>query len=219
MEDVAKGGRTILFVSHNMAAVNNLCSACILLQAGKLSNLGPTEETINIYRSLVSRPVDKSEGLEIFRPNWAIPLITCVKLKINNDRIGNLIPMGEDFSIEITFDTQKFRPLKNPVMGVVIKHAFLGTIGGVNTRMTGFHPRTGPYDTGLMQCTLRHPPLLQGLYLIDVWLGDGLEDLDTLTECISFSIAESNIYKTGQTPFAQMGTIYLEPEWEICSPS
>ena len=135
------------------------------------------------------------------------------------DQITNIIPMGDDFSIELTFDSHKLHPLKKPVMGVVIKHSFLGTIGGVNTRMTGFQSQNGPYDRAFMQCRLRHPPLLQGQYLVDVWLGDGLEDLDTLTECISFNIAESNIYRTGRTPFSQMGTIFLEPEWEICPAS
>jgi len=49
MDEVSKSGRTILFVSHNMNAVNSLCSRCIHLQKGKISDIGKTEDIINQY--------------------------------------------------------------------------------------------------------------------------------------------------------------------------
>src|SRR6185503_12479081 len=49
MKDVATSGRTVLFVSHNMAAVSNLCTSCIVMEAGKLSFQGPTEQGIERY--------------------------------------------------------------------------------------------------------------------------------------------------------------------------
>jgi lipopolysaccharide transport system ATP-binding protein len=49
MGDVAKEGRTILFVSHNMAHINNLCSICILLEAGKISQQGHPSLVIQQY--------------------------------------------------------------------------------------------------------------------------------------------------------------------------
>ncbi|MFN8530017.1 MAG: ABC transporter ATP-binding protein [Anaerolineae bacterium] len=51
MGDVAKSGRTVLFVSHNMAAVQQLCSNAILLEHGQISYQGSTNETINHYLS------------------------------------------------------------------------------------------------------------------------------------------------------------------------
>jgi len=49
MGTVAKEGRTILFVSHNLAAVRNLCSRTLLLEAGRVEKMGPTEEVIGHY--------------------------------------------------------------------------------------------------------------------------------------------------------------------------
>jgi lipopolysaccharide transport system ATP-binding protein len=49
MQDVASGGRTVLFVSHNMAAISKLCQKCILLNAGEVKRVGPTEEIIPHY--------------------------------------------------------------------------------------------------------------------------------------------------------------------------
>lgn len=49
MGTVAKAGRTILFVSHNLAAVRNLCSRTLLLESGRIEKLGPTDEVIDHY--------------------------------------------------------------------------------------------------------------------------------------------------------------------------
>jgi len=49
MQDVSKRGRTILFVSHNMAAVTKLCSQCAFLDGGRLKLIGPTDEIIPHY--------------------------------------------------------------------------------------------------------------------------------------------------------------------------
>ena len=50
MKDVSgKDGRTVLFVSHNMGAVNNLCNKGILMQNGKINSYGSIESTINNY--------------------------------------------------------------------------------------------------------------------------------------------------------------------------
>lgn len=49
MGEVAKGGRTVLFVSHNMGAVKNLCSTGILLENGKVSIIGKVNNVIEIY--------------------------------------------------------------------------------------------------------------------------------------------------------------------------
>jgi lipopolysaccharide transport system ATP-binding protein len=49
MQDVAKQGRTVLFVSHNMNAIGSLCTSAILLRNGALYKKGPTREIINHY--------------------------------------------------------------------------------------------------------------------------------------------------------------------------
>ena len=50
MGDVSKGeGRTVLFVSHNMTAISNLCNSSILLNEGKILKIGNTETVIDTY--------------------------------------------------------------------------------------------------------------------------------------------------------------------------
>jgi len=54
MEDVARGGRTVLFVSHNLGAVRSLCSHVILLERGGMTFHGRTEEGLNHYEARLS---------------------------------------------------------------------------------------------------------------------------------------------------------------------
>jgi lipopolysaccharide transport system ATP-binding protein len=56
MHDVAKAGRTVLFVSHNMSAVRKLCDNAILLHEGKVQLRGPTEPIISAYHQQVGTP-------------------------------------------------------------------------------------------------------------------------------------------------------------------
>ena len=51
MQDVASGGRTVIFVSHDLAAVEKLCSRAILMDAGRCQADGPTYQTIEHYQS------------------------------------------------------------------------------------------------------------------------------------------------------------------------
>src|SRR6185369_6693561 len=54
MQGIAKEGRTVLFVSHNMAAVQHLCNRVIVLESGKISFAGETKEGVNHYFKTVS---------------------------------------------------------------------------------------------------------------------------------------------------------------------
>ena len=213
MGDVAREGRTVLFVSHNMAAISNLCPSSMLLNQGRMVCLNKTGDVIEQYQ-LTIKAVNSPEDVKRLRPSWARPMITSVRILSDDGEPRDSFPLGSDIIVEMSFDAQS-EALSNPVMGVVINHLTRGTAGGVNTRMSGFWPSNGPYHSAVMRCKLRRIPLLQGSYTVDVWLGNGMTDVDMLKDCASFSIEATDFYGTGQTPFAHMGLVALEPLWEI----
>ncbi len=218
MEDVAASGRTVIFVSHQMAAISNLCSSCIMLQKGELSFFGTTESAIKRYLALSTKAKQEATGnLQAFRPSWARPLIKSLRILNSNAQEQTSFALGSDITFEMTFVTQDANKLKAPVMGVVINHATFGIAGGVNTRMTGFSTDSEPYASATMRCTLKKVPFLQGEYTADIWLGDGSTDVDTVTGYLSFHIEDTDVYETGRAPFAHMGIIFLEAAWQIIS--
>ncbi|MDG2433721.1 ABC transporter ATP-binding protein [Flavobacterium sp.] len=103
MQDISrKGGRTVLFVSHNMAAIQKLCNKCILLEYGKFVTQGRTEDVIQYY--LERSKENKSEYLF----NTAVSkhkVAYATKLRIE-DAGGNLmseVPVGKSWCAKIDF--------------------------------------------------------------------------------------------------------------------
>jgi lipopolysaccharide transport system ATP-binding protein len=79
MHDVATGGRTVLFVSHNMQAVSALCNRCLFLRVGSLAYEGSVKETIELYLSTFSKSTgsdelsDRRPGTGEYRYTFASP--------------------------------------------------------------------------------------------------------------------------------------------------
>ena len=95
MQDVSKGeGRTVLFVSHNMASVKNLCSKGVLLENGHVSYMGTANETIDVY-------VNKqfSSGSKIVDGiYWTKPSVHISSITINdNDNSRIEVPSSDKY--------------------------------------------------------------------------------------------------------------------------
>jgi lipopolysaccharide transport system ATP-binding protein len=85
MQDVSRGGRTVLFVSHNMAAVRSLCSAAVLLDRGRVSEYGPALVVSDAYLRQATRSVASLETGHIKRPSNIDSRLRITGLSINDD--------------------------------------------------------------------------------------------------------------------------------------
>ena len=65
IRDISTEGRTVLFVSHNIKAIQQLCDVCVLLQAGKLADLGPTPSVVQRYVEQHPGPPKRQPGSKI----------------------------------------------------------------------------------------------------------------------------------------------------------
>jgi len=63
MGDIAKGGRTVLFISHNMAAIRNLCKRALWLDKGQLVKIGPVDEVVRAYEEEQMKYVSASSHI------------------------------------------------------------------------------------------------------------------------------------------------------------
>lgn len=104
MEDVAKEGRTILFVSHNMGSILNLCNKAILFKQGALYDYGFTREIVNIYLNCGG---SQNTGLfirENFNP--AKDLIESVEILNKDFKIQTNFQYGEPLNIRIKTNSE-----------------------------------------------------------------------------------------------------------------
>jgi lipopolysaccharide transport system ATP-binding protein len=102
MKDVSNSGRTVLFVSHNMEAVQNLCSRAVLLDGGELVMNSSTENVIEKYLESVYSNIEKTE---VLFPDRQLKS-QLVSFKFLTDRKTPFFSFNEDIPIEILFELE-----------------------------------------------------------------------------------------------------------------
>src|SRR6266436_1722149 len=118
MGEVAREGRTVLFVSHNMAAIENLCGRAILLADGQVSYEGGVDECVAAYldSGIMSHEGDVDLTSHATRRSDALPLLKRVRLLDKDGNVKDRFHCGETMRIEFTFDPVV--PLKFPQFGI-----------------------------------------------------------------------------------------------------
>ena len=123
MEDVVSSGRTILFVSHNMQAIKELCHKCILMKNGKIEDIDETNKIINNYLNPAKKnffsTVKIGDYKIQFLKNSPVDVIDIFMIdnKNSSDR-QHLFSMSDDIQIQI--DIKAFDSIKNALIGLSI---------------------------------------------------------------------------------------------------
>ena len=137
MDDAAQGGRTILFVSHNMGAVRQLCQRVIWLDQGKVVADGNPEDVISRYLA------ESSRGFVITQMESDSLRIEKVVLKDGKGRLRTTFSPGEDLGIEIHFFAK--RSIPRPFFWVNVISQY-GSVFGASMLFDGHQP--GKIDGG-----------------------------------------------------------------------
>ena len=85
MRSLPESGRTVLFVSHNMAAIRQLCERSLLLDQGRVVFDGPTEETIDRYQQSLPRPKARGELARRIAELPPDPVFTLLDFSVRQD--------------------------------------------------------------------------------------------------------------------------------------
>jgi len=102
MNDITKKeGRTILFVSHNLAAIQNLCKRCILLKNGKIETIGETKNTIDKYLNIKSNLINTPLRNRLDRQGEGN--IRFTDIKITNSEGLETIKSGDKLTIKLKY--------------------------------------------------------------------------------------------------------------------
>ncbi len=107
MDDVAKEGRTVLFVSHNMSAINRLCSHAILMNAGKVLAQGSTAEVTEKYLT----GLDEEGGARVWNlenaPGTEELKLVSVKLLGKNGNPVSVVDVHDQLNLQIEYHVKK----------------------------------------------------------------------------------------------------------------
>jgi lipopolysaccharide transport system ATP-binding protein len=126
MEDVGHQGRTVLFVSHNMAAITRLCPRAILLDSGRVVDDGRAHDVVGRYLSSgLDCMASRSWPDPATAPGRDVARLRSVAVHTNDGTVAETFDMSEPINISITFDVIKGGSLLLP-------HVHLFTSEGVH---------------------------------------------------------------------------------------
>lgn len=108
MQDVGKQGRTILFVSHNMAAVNMLCNRALLIQDGRVTKSGSPEEVIAAYAGSGSGLVAVREWPDPAKaPGADVVRLRAIRIVSREGKLVDSVDIRDEVGIQMIYDVVK----------------------------------------------------------------------------------------------------------------
>jgi lipopolysaccharide transport system ATP-binding protein len=188
MDEIAKTGRTVIFVSHNMAAVKNLCTRAILIDKGEITFQGQIKEVITQYNSIISQQKLLFDTSDYTIRKRGIKQIYVESVEFNHvnylpsSNLNVKIKLGQsqEFSGKIDLSVFVFDELNNTIFQL----------------STYCYDRPIFYEKGNdYQFELSQIGLSAGIYKIGIWLsGNGIEQ-DYVQDDITIEVDSGNIYE------------------------
>ena len=206
MGQVAKGGRTVIFVSHNMNAITSLCSSGIVLKDGKVDFVGIIPEAVSAYGA----SKDVADSIELGGLNKKSRLKRLTIRQDNKLTEGILEPLCE-VSIDFEFHSQEVLP--KPRIGIAFNNSKGDRVFAVASWLgpTPLPPLVGKC---IVRFTFEMPPLVPGRYTVD----SGLYELDSNFAEEYYSsgaveVSESNYLQTTEPLVSEIGQIHVRSRW------
>ncbi len=213
MGDVAREGRTVLFVSHNMAAIEKLCGHAVLLDQGRVAHLGKVNDCVAAYidsgNPSSSADVDLSQHPA--RGARKVPLLKRLRLLDKNNNVKDRFVCGESMKLEFTIAPTI--SLRNPQLGVGVNDSIGSRVFSISTYFS---------DTSLpsldreckVTCEIDALPLAPGRYTLSLsagTMGDLL--IDCLEDAVAFAVDAVDFYGNGRLPEARYGRVLVRSRW------
>jgi lipopolysaccharide transport system ATP-binding protein len=203
MQDVSKGsGRTVLFVSHNMAAVKNLCTRAILLQNGFIVNQGDVNSVVDTY-------VDSVE--EIIKTEFQNNITNNNNIYIKSFKITTVAETGKAFGFEANIYSEN-EVYTAFAVGIRLKdsspimHIYSGHVGENFKLKKGENLLTGKLDSLFLG---------SGIYDLNLWLGFGAVVYDFHKQALTIAVKEGAIRKNGPISSKNGYPVITNAKWEI----
>ncbi|MCE9644884.1 MAG: ABC transporter ATP-binding protein [Chloroflexi bacterium] len=218
MGEVAKEGRTVLFVSHNMAAVKQLCSQGILLNFGVIREMGPVDEVINQYLDIFNRTNNVNLLERADRFGSSIFRFTKIQLKNSTGKVVNHIASDEPVEFSIQYTSPETKPLRNVSISIRIEDELGQYVFTLATEFTGNDFPELP-SSGVIVCRVPAIQLVAGEYMVFLWCAINGETSDMIENATRFYVDQSDVYNSGKYPVKHKHGIFIVPHsWQQINP-
>jgi len=196
MDDVSKEGRTILFVSHNMAAIEALCENAILLKQGLVVKKGITASILDLYmNSLSEKGVLNRLDESIERKGQGLIKFNKIQFIIDGHQVDRLIT-GKDVTIKLSFKIKNNQQFKNCRVGIAIKTFFSDLIVLSTEMVMPEMPNIGANDC--LNFHISRLPLSEGTYNLVLFLEANKIIHDWITDSLTIDVESADYYGHGK---------------------
>jgi homopolymeric O-antigen transport system ATP-binding protein len=213
MGDVARQGRTILFVSHNMAAVESLCSTAYLLENGKLVASGATKTVIDAYLSSIPTLCNTSLEHRTDRQGDGRLRFTSIEFRSDEDVPTAVAQTGQTLLISVAY-TSTSDTVKNVGMSIDIFTQNGQCMLMLNNEMVGADFESVP-GVGRFSCRVERFPLSPGQYSITLFCMVNGIIADWVQQAALLTVEPGDFYGTGRLPPATHGGFLTPQKWQI----
>ncbi len=215
MAEVASGGRTVLLVSHNMAAIHALSDEVLLLDEGRLVRQGTATDTVGAYVAALEGATSGAESSDL-RPLHRVAAGEAGFAEgfLNGRplRARHTAGSGGTLSFELLLDVPE--PRRQCFVGINIEDEFGVRVWSLHSRWDGprFDLAAGPCR---VTCSAAPVPVVPGTYHVGLELIAGRERLDLLERVATLVIVESGNGAGTETPTREHGYISSPARWTI----
>ena len=190
MGDFAKSGRTVLFVSHQMSAVQSLCSHAVLMQKGKVLETGPKSQIVAAYINMSSRAGMAGEWIDLDTGKTGEGKTAWFsKIKIQSHELAAAFELFPDGSATFTFVIEAATNVSAIFFSIVIYDRFDTRLVDFNTSrcLNSLSLAKGTNEFVIKAESLHLNP---GQYKLGVWMADGNEVLDQNPNAATIKVVE-----------------------------
>jgi lipopolysaccharide transport system ATP-binding protein len=215
MGDVAKQGRTILFVSHNMAAVESLCSTAYLLENGRLVESGTTKTVIDAYLSSIPALCHTPLECRTDREGDGRLRFTDIEFRSDEGIPTDVVQAGKTLLISVAYASTS-DTMKNVEVSIDIYTQNGQYMLMLDNEMVGADFESVP-RVGRFSCQVQRFPLSPGQYHITLFCRVNGIIADWVQQAALLTVEPGDFYGTGRLPPATHGGFLIPQKWEIQS--
>jgi lipopolysaccharide transport system ATP-binding protein len=211
---VARSGRTVLFVSHNLAVVQNLCQKAVLLSRGRVEQVGACADVLSAYLRSVCPAGGDHRSLTVHRAPEMLPIIKEVRLRGLDGKSADCFPAGTALTIDVYYDSPV--PLSNPVFGIFVESMSGERLFHLQT-LSQHSPLASLPARGVARCHVPAIPLVPGSYALsfNCTTVHNPGNLDYLERAVALHVEAADVFGTGRLPPARNGSFLVKGEWSF----
>ncbi len=214
MQEVGRSGRTVLFVSHNITAIESLCTRAIVLQSGTLHFDGTAQEAVQYYLD-GAHDLANSTALDQRRDRSGNGKVRAAQFRIldRHETEVNVMRSGEDYIFEIRYHSEVDYPLHNVAVSLDVFDDRANRLLLFRSNFTNENVSLFPRG-GAIRCCVQDLPLANGSYRFSIFISHAnAEVLDYITDVAPSIVEGGDFFGTGSGGLPNHCKILNRAEW------